>query len=208
VPGTSSCVLQAKRKRDARATARTMTLFRPVTLEDQPVSTEHGSRLGLGLSTELPTEGLLGERRPGRAGVAQPPFIEKVEAFCQKNYARNIGVAQMADVAKLSRFHFSRLFQKARGISPGQYLYGLRLAMAMRLVQTGEYAVKDIAKQCGFSSSSYFCKAFRRQFGRTPGSVAASRPLPVAPPTPGLQASTAERSDRQVDATVPIDNFT
>jgi AraC-like DNA-binding protein len=56
--------------------------------------------------------------------------------------------------------------------------------MTMRLVQTGEHAVKDVAKQCGFTSPNYFCTVFRQTFGVTPGSVAASRLLPVAPLTP------------------------
>jgi AraC-like DNA-binding protein len=160
-----------------------------VTLAGKAAATNHGSRLGRVIFIELSNEGVLGERRPVRAGGARPSFVERVETFCRRNYARDIGVAQMADVAKLSRFHFSRLFQKARGISPGQYLYGLRLVMAMRLVQTGEHAVKDVAKQCGFSSSNYFCKVFRRHFGVTPGRVAALKQMVPCRPPPSRRTS-------------------
>ena len=152
-------------------------------LEDKTVLTDHGSRLGRVIFIELSKESLPHERGRGRNGFVQPSFINRVEDFCRKNYARSIKVAQMAKVAKLSRFHFSRRFRETRGISPGQYLNGLRLVMAMRLVQTGEHAVKDIAKQCGFSSPNYFCKVFRQTFGLTPGSVTASRRFPVAYPT-------------------------
>lgn len=155
-----------------------------MTSENRTVATGHGSRLGRVIFIELSKEYLPDEPRPGRTGFFQPSFIDKVEDFCRRNYARPIGVARMAKVAKLSRFHFSRLFREARGISPGQYLYGLRLVFAMRLAQTGEHAVKEIAKKCGFTSPSYFCRVFRQTFGVTPGSVAASRPLPVAPNPP------------------------
>ena len=167
--------------------------------QDKTVPTDDGCRLGRVLFIELSKEGLIGERRPGRTGFARPSFIERVEAFCRKNYARSIGVAHMAQVAKLSRFHFSRLFQEARGLSPGQYLYGLRLVMAMRLVQSGEHAVKDIARQCGFSSPNYFCKVFRKNFGITPGRAAAFRPLPPAHPTPQslVQRNRSRRPTRQ-----------
>jgi AraC-like DNA-binding protein len=151
-----------------------------VSSENRTAATGHGSRLGRVIFIQLSKEYLPDESRPRRTGFFQPSFIDKVEAFCRKNYARPIGVAKMAKVAKLSRFHFSRLFREARGISPGQYLYGLRLVFAMRLAQTGEYAVKDIAKQCGFTSPSYFCRVFRQTFGVTPGSVATSRPLSAA----------------------------
>ena len=151
-------------------------------LEYKTVPTDHGSRLGRVIFMELSKENLPDKRWPGRN--AQPSFIDRVEDFCRKNYARSIRVAHMAKVAKLSRFHFSRRFRETRGISPGQYLSNLRLVMAMRLVQTGEHAVKDIAKQCGFTSPNYFCKVFRQTFGVTPGRVAASQRLPVAHPTP------------------------
>jgi len=154
-----------------------------VPLENKTVATGHGSRLGRVIFIELSKEYLPDDQKPSGTGFLQPSFIQKVEDFCRKNYARPIGVAKMAKVAKLSRFHFSRLFREARGISPGQYLYGLRLVFAMRLAQTGEYAVKDIAKQCGFTSPNYFCRVFRQTFGVTPGSLAASRSLPVAPST-------------------------
>ena len=155
-----------------------------MSLESKTGATDHGSRLGRVIFIELSREYLPDQRKPGRTVFFQPSFIDKVEDFCRKNYARPIGVAKMAKVAKLSRFHFSRLFREARGISPGQYLYGLRLVFAMRLAQTGEYAVKDIAKQCGFTSPNYFCRVFRQTYGITPGSVAASRSLPAATSTP------------------------
>lgn len=148
-------------------------------LEDNAVLADHGSRLGRVIFIERTREDQPDERRPGRTGFVQPSFIDRVEDFCRKNYGQSIKVAHMAEVAKLSRFHFSRLFREARGIPPGQYLGGLRLVMAMRLVQTGEHAVKDIAKRCGFTSPNYFCKVFRQTFGVTPGSVAAAgHPLP------------------------------
>jgi AraC-like DNA-binding protein len=153
-------------------------------MEDKTVLADHGSRLGRVMFIELSNESLPDERKTRRTGSVQPSFIGRVENFCRKNYARSIRVAHMAKVAKLSRFHFSRLFREARGISPGQYLNGLRLVMAMRLVQTGAHTVKDIAKLCGFTSPNYFCKVFRQTFGITPGSVTASRPWPIASPTP------------------------
>jgi AraC-like DNA-binding protein len=167
-----------------------------VPLEDKTIS-DHGARLGRVIFIELSKESQPDALGSGRIGFVQPSFIDKVEAFCRKNYARSIRVSQMAKVAKLSRFHFSRLFREARGISPGQYLYGLRLVMAMRLVQSGEHAVKDIAKQCGFTSPNYFCKVFRQTFGVTPGSVAASRLLPVVPSTPRASGQRGRRTTKQ-----------
>jgi AraC-like DNA-binding protein len=95
-------------------------------------------------------------------------FVVEVEEFCRQNYARPIGVADMARVAKMSRFHFTRLFQRAWGISPGRYLGLVRLEHAMRLVREGGLTAKELAHQCGFGTVGYFRKAFRRHFGVSP----------------------------------------
>jgi AraC-like DNA-binding protein len=152
--------------------------------ESKTTFADHGAKVGRVILMEWSDERFLDERAPRGPGSLEPSVIAKVESFCRENYARSIGVAEMAAVAKLSRFHFSRLFLQARGLSPGQYLNGLRLVMAMRLIRSGEHAVKDVAKLCGFASSGYFCRVFRQTFGLTPGRVVPSRPLPAAPLAP------------------------
>ena len=100
-----------------------------------------------------------------------PAFVYEVEQFCRRNFARPIGVEDMARVARLSRYHFSRKFGSLRGISPGRYLAGLRLDEATRLLTIGGLSVKEVAEQCGYRDANYFCKVFRKNFGVTPGTV-------------------------------------
>jgi AraC-like DNA-binding protein len=111
------------------------------------------------------------ESSPSASSV--PPYVLEVEKFCQLNLARPIGVDDMARVAKMSRFHFSRQFEKVRGISPGRYLASLRLEEAMRLISNSRFTVKKVAEQCGFGDSNYFCKVFRKSFGVSPGTYRA-----------------------------------
>lgn len=122
--------------------------------------------------------GLLGDPSidTGHASLpvrAIPSFVLDVEKFCQLNLARPIGVDDMARVAKMSRFHFSRRFEKARGISPGRYLASLRLEEAMRLIASSQFTVKKVAEECGFGDANYFCKVFRKSFGVSPGAYRA-----------------------------------
>ncbi len=112
-------------------------------------------------------------RRPDSAEPEReaPGFVYEVEQFCKRNFSRPIGVEDMARVARLSRYHFSRKFGSARGISPGRYLAGLRLDEATRLLTIGGLSVKEVAEQCGYRDANYFCKVFRKNFGVTPGTV-------------------------------------
>ncbi len=98
----------------------------------------------------------------------EPEFIERVISHCMDHIGDDISVEAMASVAGLSRFHFSRLFRRSQGVSPGAFLINLRMKQALRLIQTEALSVKEISGICGFKDPSYFCKVFRRYFEESP----------------------------------------
>jgi transcriptional regulator GlxA family with amidase domain len=100
-----------------------------------------------------------------------PAFVARVEEFCLDNLARPIGVEDMARVAQMSRYHFSRRFDKARGMTPGRYLTALRVERARTLLLSGELSVKEIAVLCGLGDANYLGKVFRKIFGISPGQL-------------------------------------
>ena len=138
-------------------------------LEGKIVSPFQGSACAHAILMEL-----LGECCPRgqvstRRRLAVPAFVLEVEELCRQNYAQPIGVKDLAGIAKMSRFHFTRLFQKIWGISPGRYLGLVRLEKAMKLVREGGLTVKEVAHLCGFGTANYFGKVFRKHYGVRPG---------------------------------------
>jgi len=84
-------------------------------------------------------------------------------------YDEPLSLADMAAAAKLSRYHFVRVFRAVVGDSPHQYLIGARLrAAANRLLDTRE-PITAIALDVGFNDISHFNATFRRAFGAAPG---------------------------------------
>lgn len=61
-----------------------------------------------------------------------------------------------------------RLFRRRTGMSPHEYLMQLRLKKAAALLLGSELAVSEVASECGFSDSNYFCRRFRRYAGMPP----------------------------------------
>ncbi|MEO0536719.1 MAG: helix-turn-helix domain-containing protein [Cyanobacteria bacterium P01_A01_bin.123] len=102
-------------------------------------------------------EGGLGDRR----------LLQVVE-YVNAHLDQTVKLADLADLAGVSQFHFSRLFKQSMGISPHQYLLQERVERAKQLLKNSKLAIAEIALQCGFNSQSHLGKSFRELTGVTP----------------------------------------
>ncbi|WP_291412165.1 helix-turn-helix transcriptional regulator [Actinophytocola sp.] len=84
------------------------------------------------------------------------------------NLGEPISIDDMARTAMFSKFHFSRIFQRVTGISPGRFLSALRLQEAKRLLLTSSLTVADICHLVGYNSIGTFSSRFRYSVGVSP----------------------------------------
>jgi AraC family transcriptional regulator len=68
----------------------------------------------------------------------------------------------------MSEYHFFRIFKKAFGISPYQYLIDVRLNWAFQQIKQQQQSISSIAHETGFADLSSFSKAFSKKFGFPP----------------------------------------
>lgn len=94
--------------------------------------------------------------------------IEQARIFMSAHFSENLSIDDIADIAALSRYHFSRLFRKETGFAPYEYLMKLRFRHAKQLLSDTGLSVEEIAAQCGFCSASNLIRAFRQDTGMTP----------------------------------------
>jgi AraC family transcriptional regulator len=94
--------------------------------------------------------------------------LRRVLAYVEEHLAEDITVADLANVACLSIFHFTRAFAAATGVPPHRYVSRRRLETAKAMIATGRASLSEIAHDCRFSSESSFTRAFRRATGVTP----------------------------------------
>jgi len=157
---------------DARSQALTLASDAcTAAIEHHIESPRHASELAHAIVSSVHTETIGQLNRTVTPRASTPDFFFEVEQFCLKNLSRPIGVEDMARVAKMSRYYFTRKFGKKRGISPGQFLAALRLDEAKRLLSHGGFTVKEVAMQCGYSDANYFGKVFRKNLGISPGAL-------------------------------------
>lgn len=79
-----------------------------------------------------------------------------------------VTVSDLAKATMCSQTHLRRLFQKAVGMSPRQWLLERRLQKAAQLLQTTDKTVQQVADTCGFESLSHFNRYFKAKFGISP----------------------------------------
>lgn len=97
-----------------------------------------------------------------------PGKLRRVTDFVLANLDQPIGLEELAAVADLSPFHFSRVFKKARGESPCQFVRSARLEHARRLLSNTDLPLAELALACGFANQSHFTAAFSRATGLSP----------------------------------------
>jgi AraC family transcriptional regulator len=95
--------------------------------------------------------------------------LRRVLDHMSANLDGNITLAQLAQVAGVSVFHFARTFTRAMGVSPSRYISRMRLEKAMAEIAAGKLSLAEIAFKAGFSSQASFTRAFHRATGLTPG---------------------------------------
>jgi AraC-like DNA-binding protein len=84
-------------------------------------------------------------------------------------------VPKMAAAVGLSRSTFADRFRAATGETPIQHLTRYRLARAAEYLRTTNAAILEIARRTGYESEVSISKAFRREFGVSPGAYRRSQ---------------------------------
>ena len=98
-----------------------------------------------------------------------PHKLKLVIAYIDEHTDQNISVDMLANLAGVSKFHFTRMFKLETGLSPYQYVLRHRIRKAQNLLVNSKNELAVIALDSGFSSQSHMNEAFSKVMGVTPG---------------------------------------
>ncbi|HEU0123645.1 MAG TPA: helix-turn-helix transcriptional regulator [Bryobacteraceae bacterium] len=116
------------------------------------------ARLAAGLSAAPPPE----------APPSVLSRVTKVVRLLEQEPGMPWDLQTLAQSARLSPYHFLRVFQAVTGTTPHQYTLRTRLRNAALRLQSGFAKILDIALDAGFQDASHFHHAFRAEFGQSP----------------------------------------
>jgi AraC-like DNA-binding protein len=111
--------------------------------------------------------------------------VERAIVTMEEKLGEPLTIDDIARSASFSKFHFTRLFQQATGVSPGRFLSALRLAEAKRLLLSTSITVTDISHRVGYNSVGTFSSRFSTTVGISPAAYrregCGSTPLSTSP---------------------------
>lgn len=83
-------------------------------------------------------------------------------------YAEPLDLGDLAGTARISKFHFHRLFAATYGKTPAAYLSERRIERAQDLLRATNLTVTEVCHAVGFSSLGSFSARFRQIVGESP----------------------------------------
>lgn len=150
--------------------------------------------------------------------LANLAHLRRARDLMDREYARPLGVAELARAALMSPGHFSRQFRAAYGETPYGYLMTRRIERAKLLLRRGDLSITEVCFEVGCSSLGSFSARFTQLVGETPTAYRArdhsemasvpgclakdlTRPAgkPAGKPSTGMQDEQNRRNARGAD---------
>lgn len=100
---------------------------------------------------------------------ARNRLISRIVEHLANNYLEIKNLDELAEKFYITKHYLCRLFKKETGVSVVTYINTLKMQLACEKLQYTRNNVEQIATECGFNSSMYFCKTFKKSMGMSPG---------------------------------------
>jgi AraC-like DNA-binding protein len=107
------------------------------------------------------------------AALAEPRLAKALTALHEAP-GQAWTLERLAETAGMSRARFAAQFTEIVGTPPGDYLGGLRIGLAQRLLSRGR-PLKAVAEAVGYGSANALSRAFQQRVGQTPSFWLAQR---------------------------------
>ena len=111
--------------------------------------------------------------RPPAPGVRDERRISAALRYIEARVDGPLSIAELAQVATMSPYHFLRTFRALVGMTPHQFILPTRMKRAAVTLRRTHEHISAIAFAAGFGDLSTFNRRFQRIFGLSPGAFRA-----------------------------------
>lgn len=94
--------------------------------------------------------------------------VSQAIGFILERYSGIVTLELAAGFIGLNASYLSRIFKEETQSTFSEYVNRVRVDAARRLLESGQYTIKQVSDQVGFSTHNYFFKVFKEVTGMTP----------------------------------------
>ena len=95
-------------------------------------------------------------------------YVNDMKKYIEANFSAKLSLEEVAASVHLSKSYASALFRKETDMSINEYIIGIRIKQAGKMLKYTDESASDIAEKCGFCDIFYFSRAFKREKGISP----------------------------------------
>ena len=95
-------------------------------------------------------------------------YVSQAIRFIEDHYLEGITAKDVVNQVHLNQSYFSRVFNKATGMSIVDYIHHVRLTKAKSLLEKTSIPISSISVNLGYSDQNYFTRTFTRHIGQSP----------------------------------------
>lgn len=105
-----------------------------------------------------------------RKRLTRTEFImDRAVQYMRENCRREVSLEEVADQVYVSKWYFSKLFRKEKGIKFSDYMSTLRIEQAQKIIREDPSLKNyEVAEMVGFGNVRYFSQLFKKITGKTP----------------------------------------
>jgi len=118
---------------------------------------------GLGQYTGTFLNGRTSRKVQSNLDVLQPVF-----KYVNNHLHKSIKINELAAFVGISEKYFITYFKKALGITPGQYIYQIKMNRAREYLNEKKYTIQQIANLLGYPDPFTFSKSFKKYYNVAP----------------------------------------
>lgn len=94
--------------------------------------------------------------------------IPAILKYIHINLHKNIKIDELAQIACISKDHFTRVFNSIFGISPCEFIIRKRIEKSQILLLTTDLPIGEIVEETNFKNAPYFSRMFKKYVSQTP----------------------------------------
>lgn len=95
-------------------------------------------------------------------------WISNATRYIQNEYVNNVTLEDVAHHIGFSTYYFSRLFKQKFHTTFVEYLTGLRIQQAKKLLLEKKHTIKEVCYKVGYKEPNYFARVFKKETGYSP----------------------------------------